>query len=1067
MAAQQTATIITSAGLQQVNASQIDPIFAIRYFLPLYDQRIDTEIHTDPYNGSTSALPAFMSQTSADEFSDLIGEKIWDLRNTTSAYSLDGNEVYVIKSPSSSVIGVAGISGTDQLAAGSQNLLNGVPMSPVVSGVNPTLSIPTPGGLTNFSYGSGFQDFTTTSAGNIFNNANRDYLFSDVRYTPITSGGFIRGSFKCIMTNTVGDFKFNKVALFLVRVDQHGNEITTTDPTLFAIVALDRVIEKHKIGTKKQVQQFELDVELSFSLNQAGGDNTLFLDTEYWTQVPINGSTEPTNIGLFYQNDVAIGTSAGSDGSWNPQAHLHITDPYKDQLRISSDYANNYATFNVDKSTGALTFDTSSVDQGLLAGGTDSVALKEKAVALGYAASATNAFSVALGSYNKASGVGSLSTGQSTQAKGTYSTALGYNSKSENYSSLAGGYSSIAGLESQGDNNTLYGYQFAYGDSVSATGNASFAFGIQSKASGLRSFAFGNKSSATNNDSFAQGESNIASGPFSKSFGVLSSATNIYTFASGQTVQANGYGSFAHGLGLSANNAFDTVFGVSNSASGQFGLIQGQGNVVETNSAFAIMNGTDNLVKKFSTFSNSNGQGNKVYSTSYVNITGFNNTVSAGSNNIINGADITVNQSPYGIAVGTSNDIQTSENHIVNGSGNKSTSSRYTTINGDINTVRNSQFSHAHGYANTINSNYSWAVGTGNFAGNSTTLKTNCYAFGIANKAYGSNSFAFGNNNTSNGSNSFALGDSNITNFASSMALGTLNTTNSNYSLAMGNSSQTLGLNSMAAGSTAVAYGNNSFAFGSGTRTNSNTSLAIGTGCRTGLPTANDANRVFGINSMALGDSATAISNNSLAVGKSSVTGLNYSNSIAVGNSAATLGNNAAAFGNLVNANATNTVVINNTNNAYGQNSFVGGYNNTIGDPINSNSTVIGAKCFAFGENIGTSVGKTEGENNILLGKNITDAGATRSFIFNGGGATGTAYTNADFSSVGRFIVNTADTMLTPSSYNHDTIFRSTEFLIDLEFVGGRRFTINNLPTSTSGLSTGDIWNDSGTLKIV
>ncbi len=349
---------VTSAGINNINTSNLEPIFAIKYFLPLYDQRVDPNIHTDPLSNETSAIYTSGANVEPLNHDTMIGEKLFNLENSTSAYSfsLNSDFVYNIDGASTST---SGITDTTQSQSTFINLLNGLPMSDVVSGDSPEAI-----GGGDFTFESSI--LSASGAPDAIPSVDREYLYDQVRYNPVTSGsGSIRGTFKCVIPNSVGDFKFNKIALYLQRLDNQGNIIIGSDPLVFGVVTLNQVVTKSKFGSSNTIQQFELDVELDFFLNTSGGTNTAFFTTDDWVRVPIGLNPSSATQGLFFANDVAIGTSAGGDGSWNARAHLHVTDDQKAQLRLSNNYDLNAADFLVD-SDGLLNIDTSASNHSLV-----------------------------------------------------------------------------------------------------------------------------------------------------------------------------------------------------------------------------------------------------------------------------------------------------------------------------------------------------------------------------------------------------------------------------------------------------------------------------------------------------------------------------------------------------------------------------------------------------------------------------------------------------------------------------------------------------------------------------
>ena len=84
MSSVNTKIVLTEHGLSAI-ATQPWPQIAIKYFVPIYDERIDTNIHA--YNTAyTSAMPLSASITSADTNNTVYGEIIYNRSNEITSY---------------------------------------------------------------------------------------------------------------------------------------------------------------------------------------------------------------------------------------------------------------------------------------------------------------------------------------------------------------------------------------------------------------------------------------------------------------------------------------------------------------------------------------------------------------------------------------------------------------------------------------------------------------------------------------------------------------------------------------------------------------------------------------------------------------------------------------------------------------------------------------------------------------------------------------------------------------------------------------------------------------------
>lgn len=290
-------------------AGPLGPYVPIRYFLPVYDHRIDPFVHPASSTVDVSAADP-VSATS------VIGEVIYNVSalNTASpgsyTYSIYPTELL----PFDSAASTSG-SGTSRQVAGSSydavafvNKLNSSALSTTISGTS----------ITYLGANWLVLDYTVLSGSNInpYSPAtNRNRFFRVQSYGPITSaeGGNARGLFKLRLPKTVGTFKFNKIALYAAKFLADGSEDTGTEPVLFAIVALNNPILKTSDATN--LNNFELDLELQFS-SQGVVSQLSYLGNDYWNRF---------NNTLWHDGKVAIASLSALPGSWQANAKLNIS----------------------------------------------------------------------------------------------------------------------------------------------------------------------------------------------------------------------------------------------------------------------------------------------------------------------------------------------------------------------------------------------------------------------------------------------------------------------------------------------------------------------------------------------------------------------------------------------------------------------------------------------------------------------------------------------------------------------------------------------------------------------
>lgn len=283
--------LLTKQGMDFILSAHDDGVFInIAFFVPVYDDRIDSTLRDSIVLSSNSQIA---DPTRTTPF----GEIIWN----SNGYSLDSRSQYIISAGS--------FSGTQlqnsyQNSTKLTNLYNLTPLSPQVSANSWTSS----GGTTKGTYNW----YTTTGVGYTGSNSRPNNTSSDfwkvADYYPVydTSAEHnLRGSFKCIINNSIGTFKFNKIALYAVAV-QNGVVINGSNPTFFgeAYLGTPAVVSNVGIG----YSQFEYDIQIDVSGTSANWEDVFFSSSaDYWTHSP-GGLYFPGKIGVgqFQQNQNAI-----------------------------------------------------------------------------------------------------------------------------------------------------------------------------------------------------------------------------------------------------------------------------------------------------------------------------------------------------------------------------------------------------------------------------------------------------------------------------------------------------------------------------------------------------------------------------------------------------------------------------------------------------------------------------------------------------------------------------------------------------------------------------------------
>ena len=272
-------TIITQTGLEYAtSASPWGPLVAIKYFVPVYDYRSDPDLH----NGTdTSALDVSASMAYTD--TEPTGEIIWNIDEDTTAYSLSTNDDWCLYT-GSETIASAGTDWdiTDAVQSKFQpvNLYESAPLSSYISGTDIDLSAGSGDvGVYNAGFIKGDNDVPTETS------ASTGRYFPITHFYPVSSGGSVRGSFKCRLTKNIGRVKFNKIALYAMKVNAAGTEIDAL-PTLFAEAGLTNSVIKNNFGTEG-FDDIVIDVQIQLdTLTSAWGDVYYSTSGDYWASTP-------------------------------------------------------------------------------------------------------------------------------------------------------------------------------------------------------------------------------------------------------------------------------------------------------------------------------------------------------------------------------------------------------------------------------------------------------------------------------------------------------------------------------------------------------------------------------------------------------------------------------------------------------------------------------------------------------------------------------------------------------------------------------------------------------------
>jgi len=317
--------LITDKGMDFVSSANDNGIYIdLRYFIPVYDDRIDSSVRNSPVLSSFSDI--------ADKtITEPYGEKLWKRKHT-----LGDASTFLISAVD---FNSSKLTNTYQKSSVVTNLYGGTPLSNQVSATSWSAT----GGESLWTWeaiagGQGIEgDDSQPGTG-------ADGFGTTVGYYPTYDGpdeDRLRGSFKFQIDSNWGNIKFNKIAMYAVAVDANGDDIPNSIG-YFGEAYLSNVAVRSDIGVGYDL--FEADVQIDLSGVSADWNDVFYSSSaDYWSHSP---------GGLYYPGRIGVGVF--EDGQKEISATMHIRRERKDgeidddipQLRIDQD-DNKYWTIEV------------------------------------------------------------------------------------------------------------------------------------------------------------------------------------------------------------------------------------------------------------------------------------------------------------------------------------------------------------------------------------------------------------------------------------------------------------------------------------------------------------------------------------------------------------------------------------------------------------------------------------------------------------------------------------------------------------------------------------------------
>jgi hypothetical protein len=329
--------IITSGG---INNGAIEaggpgtngPYFPIKYFLLAYDPAIDGDIHT--IDGVTSATP-FIDTVEYGDTSLIKNGGHYIFKRTN--YTISETD-FLILNGSETVTGTT-IGNSDKSATTTIVLSGGKALIDVVSGSSEADLYST--GIGEWYSENGLSGSITGDTTNIALTGDRDNYFPIESYSPISNGeGQMKGVYKCRVGSSYGNFKFNKIGLYITK---YAGVEETGVPVLVAAACLNSTVVKTKSGNN--ITNLEFDIEIEFHTQNEQAEYQ-YMTEDYWIRVP----TSADSLGLYYDREVAIGTSGSG---WIPKAKLDISsEGSMPVLKLNNQYNKQSMIIDIEDSYG-------------------------------------------------------------------------------------------------------------------------------------------------------------------------------------------------------------------------------------------------------------------------------------------------------------------------------------------------------------------------------------------------------------------------------------------------------------------------------------------------------------------------------------------------------------------------------------------------------------------------------------------------------------------------------------------------------------------------------------------
>jgi hypothetical protein len=323
--------MITSAGMSNaVQATTDGTLIQIKYFVPVYDYRIDPFI--DPTDTSYSADD--ISTVTDPSDTHPFGEILWNTSGSQE-YSLNNNAFIVLGGSVTSGSQPWSVNNAPQRVLQPINFIDGGTIGDYISGSSMT---PPSGTDTNWL----IYDAEAVYGNNITSAIDNSMFFNTVDYTAVQGEeNATKASFQCRLSKDIGRAKFNKVALYCVKLDTSYNE-TGDPPVLFAQAILPETQIKSTKGNGG-IDEFIFDVQIELTTSGVDFNNILYATSgDYWHRIPEDGGVKIDTAMYVGRNfttaEYNYNVAKSIIGTWEVTNNGELSDVESDLPQLSLQY---------------------------------------------------------------------------------------------------------------------------------------------------------------------------------------------------------------------------------------------------------------------------------------------------------------------------------------------------------------------------------------------------------------------------------------------------------------------------------------------------------------------------------------------------------------------------------------------------------------------------------------------------------------------------------------------------------------------------------------------------------